>query len=101
MYGKTVSRELAYGSARWPERYLVIGETLGDGDLIVLEMEEGEEWGVIDGDSGYGPEEWKRIAESVGEWLAGLIEHEGRKYWREEEQRREYRRGARGEAGSP
>ncbi|MBE3567158.1 MAG: SMI1/KNR4 family protein [Thermogemmatispora sp.] len=97
VYGQTVSRELAYGSARWPERYLVIGETLGDGDLIVLEMGEGEEWGVIDGDSGYGPEEWKRIAGSVGEWLAGLIEHEGRKYWREEEQRRE--RGLASERG--
>jgi len=45
-------------------------------------VDEGNDCRVIDGDSGYLPQEWKAVARSFGDWLDRLVVAQGTKYWR-------------------
>jgi len=80
-----VRRRKPYGDA-WPTTYLIFAESLGDSDLLVLDVSQpidgGDDCHVIDGDSGYLPHEWRSAARSFGKWLDRLVVAQGAKYWR-------------------
>jgi SMI1/KNR4 family protein SUKH-1 len=70
----------------WPPSYVAFAESLGDGDLLILDIaqpnKQGTDCRVIDGDSGYQPREWKAAARTFSDWLDRLVVAQGTKYWR-------------------
>jgi len=70
----------------WPPAYLVFAKSLGDVDRLILDtaqpVDNGRDCRVIDGDSGYRPQEWRVAARSFGDWLDRLVVAQGAKYWR-------------------
>jgi hypothetical protein len=73
-------------SENWSPYYFVFAEALGDADLLLLDgakpTRDGLDCRVMDGDSGYLPNEWDAASRSFDEWLDHLIIAQGAKYWR-------------------
>lgn len=66
------------------EDWLIFATWLGDGDVLVFDMEKyklGEKY-IIDGDQGYQTNEWEYIRGGFGDWISRLIVAQGAKYWR-------------------
>lgn len=61
--------------------FAVFARVNGAGDFLVCETATGR---VYDGIHSEQPHEWRAIAGSISEWLARLIEANGRYYWLEE-----------------
>lgn len=88
------TRDLLTENVRWKERYeqdwcssyLAFAESKGDADLLVLDTaqskDNGKDYCVIDGDSGYLPPKWRVAAPSFSDWLDRLVVAQGAKYWR-------------------
>lgn len=70
----------------WPPTYLAFAESFGDADFLLFDTEqptnEGKDYCVVDGDSGYLSSRWHTIAPGFGDWLDRLIVAQGAKYWR-------------------
>lgn len=70
----------------WHESYLVFAESLGDADVLVLDLahptSDGMDCVVRDGESGRRPSDWLPIANGFERWLDRLIVAQGVKYWR-------------------
>jgi len=70
----------------WSPSYFVFAESLGDADLLLLDgtkpTKDSLDCRVLDGDSGYLPDEWEAASRSFDEWLDHLITAQGTKYWR-------------------
>ncbi|MGB8347219.1 MAG: SMI1/KNR4 family protein [Ktedonobacteraceae bacterium] len=85
LLSKNIERKKPYGD-RWSASYLIFAESLGDADLLVLDTSQytrdRKDCGVVDGDSGYGPAEWRTIARGFSDWLDRLVVAQGAKYWR-------------------
>ncbi len=73
-------------SHTWRENYVVFGESLGDTDILVFDMNQAtigrQDVAVIDGDAGYLPTDWNRISFSFEDWLDHLFVAQGSKFWR-------------------
>lgn len=69
----------------WPPTYFVFAKSLGDTDRLILDtaqsVDNGRDCPVVDGDSGYLPQEWKIAARSFSDWLDRLVVAQGAKYW--------------------
>jgi hypothetical protein len=85
LLSKNRERKKPYGE-KWPDPFLIFAESLGDADLLVLDisryMQDRKDCEVVDGESGYGPDEWKMIAHGFSDWLDRLVVAQGAKYWR-------------------
>lgn len=82
---KNKERRKPYGDT-WPSSYLIFAESLGDADLLILEManaaRQGKDCRIVDGDSGYLPEQWRIAAPNFESWLDRLVVAQGAKFWR-------------------
>jgi hypothetical protein len=68
-----------------PDHYLVFAESLGDGDLLLLDLRsrsfDGYDAYVVYAEENFGPTKWEPIERSFHEWLDHLIVAQGAKYW--------------------
>lgn len=60
--------------------YAIFARVNGAGDFLAFNLETGK---VVDGVHAEQPAEWEEIASSFTEWLARILEAEGRYYWLE------------------
>ncbi|MDF2858683.1 MAG: hypothetical protein K0Q87_4534 [Neobacillus sp.] len=65
--------------------FIVFATWLGDGDVLLFDLDKYQTKGknyIIDGDQGYGVEEWESLKGDFAKWLDRLIVSQGSKYWR-------------------